>query len=83
MLVVAENESRVNLLVQNFGAVDVYIGGSNVTANTGILIPAKYTNADTGQREISYWEGDSSTDALYAITAASTADLRVREVTAD
>jgi hypothetical protein len=80
MQVVAENRNRKVVVIQNVGTVDVFIGGSGVTALTGQLLPAMYTNEDTSQKEISDLTDDVSSSAIYAITASGTADLRVKEV---
>lgn len=61
------------ILVQNLGAVAVYLGGSTVTAGTtstgGLQLPASSTTPvlvpTTG----------ASTEGLYAITASSTANV--------
>ena len=69
-LALAANASRVTALIQNTGAVDVWLGkdGTLTTAN-GFFLRA----GDT------YSDGDS-TDAWWAITAGAVAALRIIEV---
>jgi len=69
LLLAAANSSRTTLLIQNVGTVDVYLGGSGVTALTGLLLSAG-----------SWLTDDISNNAWYGITVAGTADLRVLEV---
>lgn len=75
MLIASDNESRKELKVFNVGAVDVYFGGSDVTADNGILVPAMADGV------IQHLVDTSSSNAWYAIATSSTGDLRVVEVT--
>lgn len=75
MLLVSDNISRKVVEIFNVGAVDVYLGGSDVTADDGILLPALTSGI------VQSLEDSSSSNAWYGITAAGTADLRVTEVT--
>lgn len=64
--VIGSDPTRTSVLVQNVGSVNVAFGGSTVTYATGqVVAPSQYMLC----------VGDN--DALYAIAASSTADLRV------
>lgn len=61
---------RRYILIQNLENKKVYLGGSAVTTATGIEISSKGS-----------WEGEVGDDvALYIITAAGAADIRVQEL---
>lgn len=68
MLLASANSSRLTLLIQNIGTVDVYLGLAGVATTTGILLKAGSALTD-----------DISSSAWYAITASGTADLRILE----
>lgn len=69
-LALAANASRITALIQNTGAVDVWLGkDGTLTTSNGFYLRA----GDI------YSDGDS-TDAWWAITAGSTAALRIIEV---
>lgn len=62
---------REGILVQNLGAADIYVGGQNVTAATGIKVSASGGT----------YSDENYAGALYAITASGTsADVRVQEI---
>jgi len=58
---------RRGITIQNLGAVPIYVGGSAVTAATGVLVEPY--GSFTGE--------SAASEAWYAITAGSTADVRV------
>lgn len=61
---------RRYILIQNLENKKVYLGGSAVTSSTGIEISAKGS-----------WEGEVGDDvALFILTTAGTADIRVQEL---
>lgn len=70
-LLLAANERRVSAIIYNNGSVTIYVGNASVTSSNGIPVAAATSFTD-----------DASNGALYAITASSTADTRVAEVTA-
>lgn len=63
--------ARRSITIYNNGSVSVFVGGANVTAASGIPVPASTygPSLDIGERAI-----------LYAVTASSTADIRVLEI---
>lgn len=65
--VIAGDTTRVSVTIENNGSVNVGVGGSNVTyAGPGMVVaPSQYLKCV------------GNTDAMYAIAASSTADLRV------
>lgn len=70
-LLAAGRGGREGILVQNLGATDIYVGGPQVTAATGIRVAAS-----GGTYTDEFYHG-----ALYAVTAAgSSTDVRVQEV---
>ena len=69
-LILAANTLRKAAIIQNAGAVDVYLGPSGVTTSSGLLLAAGASLVDS-----------ASTSAWYGITSSGTADLRVCEVT--
>lgn len=69
-LLLAANADRKVAIIQNAGTVDCYIGPSGVTTSSGLKLVAGASFVD-----------DSSVSAWYGVTAASTADVRVCEVT--
>lgn len=69
MLLVSSNAERSSCLVENVGAVNVFVSNlSTVTSSTGVQIAPNQTYLFVGVQ-----------DQLYAITASSTADLRITE----
>lgn len=71
-LIVAANGNRKSVVIQNNGAVTVYLGKSNVAAsstNQGYALAAGQTFVD-----------NASTEAWHGITASSSATLHVIEV---
>ena len=58
-----------SICVQNLEAVDVYVGGSNVTTSTGFLLPAGSTSAPT------QFCFDAQTG--WCVVASSTSPVRV------
>jgi len=69
-LLAPANGDRVSIAIINNGGVTLYVGGSGVTAATGVPIPAGAALADS-----------DSTDAYYGIVASGTVDARVLEAT--
>lgn len=70
LLVAADNGSRKQIVIQNIGSIDVYLGGSDVTTDNGELLKAGATLYDS-----------ISTNEYYGRTSGSTANLRVTEIT--
>lgn len=65
-LIAAADATRQSVIVQNLGAADIYLGGSGVTAAAGLKVASGAALAI-----------DKTTAALYGITSAGTADVRV------
>ena len=63
--------TRTEILVQNLGTGAIYVGASDVTTANGIQVNA---GASLGLN------GVATPDALYAITASGTQDVRVLEI---
>lgn len=62
---------RKNIIVQNLGSSDIYVGeSSGVTSSTGLLI-SKKSNLELKA---------SALASLYALTSAGTADIRIMEM---
>lgn len=68
-LIVGGRTSREAVQIQNLGAADIYIGGSGVTASTGIKVASGAS-----------WDDQNLSGPLYGITSSGTADVRVLEV---
>lgn len=62
---------RTGLILQNLGAADLYIGGEDVTAATGVkLVSGQVFSSEAFGERVS----------IYGITASGTADVRVMEL---
>ena len=61
----------IEVLIQNLGSAPVFVGGANVTVETGIKIDA---GATLGLNSVRVAEGD-----LFAVAASGTHDVRVLE----
>lgn len=70
VLIKALNTSRREILVQNTGAVDVWISNTGVTITTGFKLPAGASYTD-----------DKYSGALYGITSSSSSVVAFRELT--
>jgi len=69
--VVAANDDRLSVLVQNTGSETIYVGfDATVTAANGVQVAAGGTYAD-----------GTYSGAVYAITSSGTSDVRFQEVT--
>lgn len=65
--------NRLNMLIQNLGNADIYIGESNaVTSSNGVKVPKG------GSAEFLFGAGSD----VWAITSSGTADLRIAEFAA-
>jgi hypothetical protein len=67
-LVLDSNSARIAAYIYNNGGVNIAIGNSHVTANTGIVLPPG----------AGFWDF-LSMDAWYAAASSGTADVRVQE----
>lgn len=65
--IAAASSTRQSIVIQNLGAVDVYVGGQGVTSASGLQVPKQ-----GGSLVI-----DKTTAAIYAIAASGSADVRV------
>lgn len=71
-LILAANDKRASIIVQNLGATDLYIGGNaNITTATAIKIPA---NAD--------WASYTYVGAIYGVSGVAALDVRYMEESA-
>ena len=70
------NSSRIACVIQNVGAVDVYLGPDNTVTASGATRGLKLAAGATLTEEAP----SCSTDSWYAITASGTGDLQITEV---
>lgn len=68
ILIKAANIGRKQLLIQNTGSVDIWVGNTGITATTGFKLPAG----------ASYNE-DKDTSAFYGTTASGTSVIAFKE----
>jgi len=68
-LIAAANKRRVKIRVFNVGAVQIFLGDSNVVVDAGECVFGRAT-----------WEEDRTTAAIYAITSAGTFNVVVTEL---